>query len=56
MTADHDLRGKGMDEEGKSESEKQTKRKVLNIYLLIFGVLLAGVSFAWHILSLLFKE
>jgi len=44
-----------MAKEDKSESEKEIKRLKLNFSLLIIGVVIAGVSFAWHIAPLFFK-
>jgi hypothetical protein len=52
----HNHRGNGMAEEGNGESEEQIKKQKLNISLLIIGVLVAGLSFAWHIIALFFKE
>lgn len=34
------------------ESDEQRKQKKLNFILLIIGVLVAGISFAWHIIPL----
>lgn len=44
-----------MAEEGNGESEEQIKKQKLNWSLMIIGVLVAGVSFAWHIVALFFK-
>ena len=45
-----------MEKEEKPESEEDIKRLRLNFSLLIIGVIVAGVSFAWHIVTLFFKE
>jgi len=45
-----------MEKEEKSESEEDIKRLRLNFSLLIIGVIVAGISFAWHIVTLFFKE
>jgi hypothetical protein len=45
-----------MEKEEKPESEEDIKRLRLNFSLLIIGVIVAGISFAWHIVTLFFKE
>jgi len=45
-----------MEKEEKPESEEDIKRLRLNFSLLIIGVVIAGISFAWHIVTLFFKE
>ena len=45
-----------MEIEEKPESEEDIKRLRLNFSLLIIGVIVAGISFAWHIVTLFFKE
>jgi hypothetical protein len=45
-----------MEKEEKPESEEEIKRLQLNFSLMIVGVIIAGVSFAWHIIPLFFKE
>jgi len=52
----HNHRGSGMAEEGNGESEEQIKKHKLNWSLMIIGVLVAGLSFFWHIIALFFKE
>ncbi len=44
-----------MDKEEKPESPEEIKRLKLNFSLLIIGVIIAGISFAWHIVSIFFK-
>jgi len=44
-----------MAEEENGESEEQIKKQKLNILLLIIGVIIAGISFAWHIIAPFFK-
>jgi len=44
-----------MEKEEKPESEEEIKRLKLNFSLLIIGVIIAGISFAWHIIALFFK-
>lgn len=51
----HNHRGNGVAEEENSESEEQIRKQKLNWSLMIIGVIVAGVSFAWHIITLFFK-
>jgi len=44
-----------MAKENKPESQEEIKRVRLNFFLLIIGVIIAGISFAWHIIPLFFK-
>jgi hypothetical protein len=44
-----------MEKEEKPESEEEIKRLKLNFSLLIIGVIIAGISFAWHIIAPFFK-
>ncbi|MCH7624189.1 MAG: hypothetical protein IIB46_08950 [Nitrospinae bacterium] len=44
-----------MEKEEKTESPEEIKRLKLNFSLLIIGVIIAGISFAWHIIPLFFK-
>jgi len=44
-----------MEKEEKTESTEEIKRLKLNFSLLIIGVIIAGISFAWHIIPLFFK-
>ena len=44
-----------MEKKEKPESEEEIKRLKLNFSLLIIGVVIAGISFAWHIIGLFFK-
>lgn len=44
-----------MTEEKNSESEEKVKRRLLNVYLMVIGVIVAGLSFAWHIIAPYFK-
>jgi len=52
----HNHRGNSMDEEENGESEEQIKKQKLNWSLMIIGILVAGLSFAWHVIALFFKE
>ena len=45
-----------MSEDENKESPEKLKRHALNVYLLIIGVIVAGVSFGWHIIPLFFKN
>lgn len=45
-----------MTEEENCESKEKVKRRLLNVYLMVIGVIVAGLSFAWHIIALFFKE
>lgn len=49
------LRNFYMEKEEKTESTEEIKRLKLNFSLLIIGVIIAGISFAWHIIPLFFK-
>jgi hypothetical protein len=51
----HNHRGNGVAEEGNGESEEQIKKQKLNWSLMIIGLLVAGLSFIWHIIALFFK-
>ncbi len=44
-----------MAEEENGESEEQIKKQKLNILLLIIGVIIAGISFSWHIITPFFN-
>jgi len=45
-----------MAEEENDESEEQIKKQKLNWSLMIIGVLVAALSFVWHVIALFFKE
>jgi hypothetical protein len=45
-----------MEKEEKPESPEEIKRLKLNFSLMFIGIVIAGISFAWHIISLFFKE
>jgi len=44
-----------MEKKEKPESKEEIRRLKLNFSLLIIGVVIAGISFAWHIIGLFFK-
>ena len=52
----HNHRGNGMAEEGNGETEEQIKKQKLNWLLMGIGILVAGLSFVWHIIALFFKK
>ncbi len=52
----HNHRGNAVAEDENGESEEEIRKQKLNWSLLAIGVLLAGGSFVWHIVSLFFKK
>jgi hypothetical protein len=56
MSASDNHRGNGMAEEGNGETEEQIKKQKLNWLLMGIGILVAGLSFVWHIIALFFKK
>jgi len=43
------------DDLDEGESAEKAKRQTLNLVLLVIGLLVAGISFVWHIVSIFFK-